>query len=622
MSDGRTTTVIFATAGHVDHGKTSLVKALTGIDTDRLAEEKARGLTIDLGFAYCHNDQSSIGFVDVPGHSKFISNMLAGVAAIDHALLVIAADDGPMPQTSEHVAILELLGIKTATVIISKTDRVDPDHLKETRQSIASFLATTPYAAAPIYEVSSLEGTGIAELLAHLWSLKSKRIPSDQEYFRLAIDRRFSVKGSGLVVTGSVFSGSVKLNDELRLMPSNLKVRVRAIHRQDTNADFAGPGDRCALNLSGDIDVERVERGQWVTNHPALPISKRLDAQIRLLTSEQIPLKTGLPVHIHLGAQHTTGRVFLLEQRQIEPGKSALVQLVSESPLSACYGDRFVIRDQSASRTLAGGWIVDPYSVQKGRSKPVRLKTLQQLALRTHEEQLPAIDDIIHAASEGISLEQLSNASNQTLLMSEHPIDDSGLSHHQDHVRTTQQATLTEVEKASQTQSQLRQVLGIRESYLKLVLNLLLAAGKISIHGNQISPAGQKSELSKPAAALWQKVEPILQREGSQPPVIHDLAKQVNLPPAALEKLLDGCVKQGLLVRPVKNRYFLAKTLDQIRQLAIEVADNEGGEFTVIQFRDKSGMGRNLCIELLEFLDGKGFTKRLGDKRIIQDINR
>ncbi|MFT5561032.1 MAG: selenocysteine-specific elongation factor [Litorivivens sp.] len=614
--------MIFATAGHVDHGKTSLVKALTGVDTDRLAEEKARGLTIDLGFAYFHKDQDSIGFVDVPGHSKFISNMLAGVAAIDHALLVIAADDGPMPQTAEHVAILELLGIAAAPVVISKTDRVSQEHLEQTRQSIQNFLSTTPYTMASVYEVSSIEGTGIAELQAHLWTLKSERVQTHEEYFRLAIDRRFSVKGSGLVVTGSVFSGTVKLNDELRLMPSNLKVRVRAIHRQDTSADFAGPGDRCALNLSGDVDTERVERGQWVTSHPALPVSRRLDGQIRLLASEQVPLKTGLPVHIHLGAQHTTGRVFLLEQRQIEPGESALAQIVCESPLSACYGDRFVIRDQSASRTLAGGWTVDPYSVQKGRSKPIRLMTLKQLALRTPDGQLPVLDDLIRVAVDGINLEHLSNALNQKLFVSKHPIDDSGLSHHQDQVKATQQAALIQIEKVSQTQSQLRQALGIRESFLKLILNQLLTAGEISVQGNQISPAGKQAELSKPAAALWQKVEPILQREGLQPPVIHDLAKQVNLPPAALEKLLDGCVKQGLLVRPVKNRFFLTQSLDQIRQLAIDVANSEGGEFTVIQFRDKSGMGRNLCIELLEFLDGKGFTKRLGDKRVIQDIHR
>ena len=614
--------MIFATAGHVDHGKTSLVKALTGVDTDRLAEEKARGLTIDLGFAYFHQDQKSIGFVDVPGHSKFISNMLAGVAAIDHALIVIAADDGPMPQTAEHVAILELLGIETATVVISKTDRVSSDHLNNTRQAIHNFLATTPYSAAPVYEVSSTEGTGIAELQTHLWTLKAKRIPSDHEYFRLAIDRRFSVKGSGLVVTGSVFSGSVNITDELRLGPSNLKVRVRAIHRQDTSADFAGPGDRCALNLSGDIDIERVERGHWITSHPALPVSRRLDGQIRLLASEQVPLKTGLPVHIHVGAQHTTGRVFLLEQRQIEPGESALAQIVSESPFSTCYGDRFVIRDQSASRTLAGGWTVDPYSVQKGRSKPVRLETLKQLAIRVPGERIPSLDALIRVASEGISLEQLSNASNQTLLVSEHPVDDSGLSHHHDHVNAMLQSTLKLVEKMSQTQSQLRQALGIRESYLKLILNQLLGAGKISTHGNQISPADKPLELSKPAAVLWQKVEPILRQEGLQPPVIHELAKQVNLPPAALEKLLDSCVKQGLLIRPVKNRYFLTETLVQVRKLAIEVANSENGEFTVIQFRDKSGMGRNLCIELLEFLDGKGFTKRLGDKRIIQDVDR
>ncbi|MFT5014255.1 MAG: selenocysteine-specific elongation factor [Patiriisocius sp.] len=611
--------MIFATAGHVDHGKTSLVKALTGVDTDRLAEEKARGLTIDLGFAYVHQNQQSIGFVDVPGHAKFISNMLAGVAAIDHALLVIAADDGPMPQTSEHVAILELLGIECATIVITKIDRVGPEDLAISRQSIQTLLATTLYVGSPIFEVSSTDGTGLEALKQHLWQLKSGRAESSQQYFRLAIDRRFSVKGSGLVVTGSVISGTVKVTDELRLMPSNTKVRVRTLHRQDTDATRANTGDRCALNLTGDVDIERVSRGQWITNHPELPVSTRLDAKLRLLTSELTPLKTGLPVHIHLGAQHTTGRVFLLELRQLNPGDSALCQIVSDAPISACYGDRFVVRDQSASRTVAGGWIVDPHSVQRGRSKPLRLEILNKMS---GKDPVSHLDQLISTAKGGINLTKLMYGLNQTSVESSYPTDESGLSHHQNHVAEFQKKILTLLKTSSLAQRDLRLSLEIKESFFKLILGQLIKTGKVEIDSTHVSLVGRSAGLSKPAEALWKKVEPILEKGSLQPPVIHELAKQVNLPTAALEKLLAECIKHGIVVRPIKNRYFLPRSLQHLRTQVAEVAAAAGGEFTVIQFRDQSKIGRNLCIELLEFLDSKGFTKRLGDKRIVQDMNR
>jgi len=611
--------MIFATAGHVDHGKTSLVKALTGVDTDRLAEEKARGLTIELGFAYVHHDQQSFGFVDVPGHAKFISNMLAGVAAIDHALLIIAADDGPMPQTTEHVAILELLGIESATIVITKIDRVGPENLATSRQSIQALLSASAYADSPVFEVSSTEGTGLDALKQHLWQLKSARAESSQRYFRLAIDRRFSVKGSGLVVTGSVFSGTVNVTDELRLMPSNTKIRVRTLHRQDTDATRANTGDRCALNLTGDVDIDKVSRGQWITNHPELPVSNRLDAKLRLLTSELTPLKTGLPVHIHLGAQHTTGRVFLLELRQLNPGDSALCQIVSDTPISACYGDRFVIRDQSASRTIAGGWIIDPHSVQRGRSKALRLAILNQLA---RKEPVSHLDQLISTAKEGIDLTKLLYGLNQTRVESNYPKDESGLSHHRDNLEEFQKKILALLKTSSLPQRDLRLNLGIKESFLKLILSQLIKTGKVEIDSTDVALVGQSAGLSKPAAALWKKVEPILETSSLQPPVIHELAKQVSLPPAALDKLLAECIKHGLVVRAVKNRYFLPKSLQHLRTQVAKVATAEGGEFTVIQFRDQSKIGRNLCIELLEFLDSKGFTKRLGDKRIVQDINR
>lgn len=613
--------MIFATAGHVDHGKTSLVRALTGIDTDRLAEEKARGLTIDLGFAYIHKNDASIGFVDVPGHSKFISNMLAGVAAIDHALIIVAADDGPMPQTEEHIHILQLLGIEHATVVVTKIDRVTEAHLNDSKQSITTLLANSPFSQSPIFEVDSLNSVGISELSEYLWQLKTANRENRQQYFRLAIDRRFSVKGSGLVVTGSVFSGEVNLNDDLQLMPNLSKVRARGLHRQDTEAIFAGPGDRCAINLAGDVDIDQVHRGQWVTNHPALPVSTRIDVEVSLLSSELIPAKTGLPVHLHLGAQHTTGRMFLLSQRQISPGETALAQLVCDAPLSSCFGDRFVLRDQSASRTLAGGRVLNPYSVNKGRSKAQRIEQLDYLAQLKQPDALELLT-LLNVASDGLDLKRLANAMNRPAFDQDFPTDDQGLSYHPENIARLEKQLVSKLEQKALNQTQLRIDLGIRESLLKLVVQNLKFQKKIELAGNEISLAGKSNSLPAPAAKLLAKVEPILTQDGLQPPVLHELAKQVNLPPPAVEKLLDSCVKQGLLVRPVKNRFFLPDTMHAIRLLAIEVAEKQGGQFSVIQFRDQSGIGRNLCIELLEHLDGKGFTKRLGDQRIIQDINR
>lgn len=619
--------MIFATAGHVDHGKTSLVKALTGIDTDRLAEEKTRGLTIDLGFAYLHKDKQSIGFVDVPGHSKFISNMLAGVAAIDHALIIVAADDGPMPQTAEHVQILQLLGIEHATIVITKIDRVSEAHLEASKQSVRNLLSSTIFDGSLLFEVDSLQNVGIASLYEHLWERESALRTDvanrdvDESFFRLAIDRRFSVKGSGLVVTGSVFSGQVSVSDELKLMPDGARVRVRGLHRQDTDAQQAGPGDRCAVNLAGDVELARVHRGQWITNHPALPVSTRLDIEVSMLESESGPVKTGLPVHIHLAAQHTTGRLFLLEQRQLAPGETALAQLVCEAPLSSCFGDRFVLRDQSASRTLAGGKVVDPYSVKKGRSKPQRITELAFIAQLERDKKLD-LNILLGLAPDGINLEQLASGFNRPRFETDYPTDDQRISYHPDRLKQLVQEAIKIITKNPVSAAKLRQTLAVRENLLKLVIQQMKATGQVDVNGNEISIPGKSNSLPAPAAKLMEKVKPILQREGLQPPVLHELAKQVNLPAPAVEKLLDSCVKQGILVRPVKNRFFLLDTMQEIRLLAIKVAEAEGGKFTVIQFRDHSGIGRNLCIELLEHLDGKGFTKRLGDQRIIQDKNR
>jgi selenocysteine-specific elongation factor len=313
--------MIIATSGHVDHGKTSLVRSLTNIETDNLEEEKARGLTIDLGYAYIQQEKTddsennlSIGFVDVPGHSRFISNMLAGVAGIDFGLLVIAADDGPMPQTLEHLAILDLLGISKGIIALTKIDRVDDERINVVKNQIKELVMGTLLADADILEVSSTNGDGIEKLKKELWRHAEEHQSQPIEgYFRLAIDRKFSIKGAGLVVTGSVYSGTVSENDDLWLLPSRSPVRVRSIRRQNASASRGFSGDRCAINITGDFDRSLISRGSWLSNTPDLPLTNRIDAKIKILRDETKPLKNGTPVHVHCGAAHATGRLATLD---------------------------------------------------------------------------------------------------------------------------------------------------------------------------------------------------------------------------------------------------------------------------------------------------------------------
>jgi selenocysteine-specific elongation factor len=610
--------MIYATAGHVDHGKTSLVKALTDIDTDRLAEEKARGLTIDLGFAYCEVAGERYGFVDVPGHAKFISNMLAGVSTIDHALIVIAADDGPMPQTLEHIDILKLLGLQDATIIVTKVDRVSSDHLATTQRKIREVLANSPFGNAKVFLTSAETGEGIEALKQYLFGKTVRHPASTQGYFRLAVDRRFTIKGAGIIVTGSVFSGEIEVGAELWLMPQQKKVRLRGLHRQDQTANKARRGDRCALNITGDVEAAEIHRGNWLTTHPAMPTSQRVDVELTVLESETAAVRTGAPVHFHVGADHTLGRVFLLNQRLLTPGETALAQIKLDTVINTVYGDRFVIRDQSASRTLGGGRVIDPISVIRGRSKPERLTYLNHL---THMEQFDAAELLLKCPS-GVDLERLLQNLNEPQGFDSFARDKEGKHHHSEHVSALKGAVLKLIQNGPASTPDIARALGQRQALLQLVLDDLLSEKKLSTSAGKYALPESEPELSKPAATLWQKVRPILQQDPLQPPVISELAKQMNLPPAALEKLLSECVKQGLVVRPVKNRFFVSEVLVQLRQQAQKVAEANGGEFTVIQFRDASGIGRNLCIELLEHLDNKGFTKRLGDKRIIQDIDR
>ncbi|MEM9621389.1 MAG: selenocysteine-specific translation elongation factor, partial [Pseudomonadota bacterium] len=347
--------MIVTLAGHVDHGKTSLVRTLTGVDTDRLEQEKERGLTIDLGFAYI--DEGRIGFVDVPGHHRFIHNMVAGVASHQYALMVIAADDGPMPQSKEHLDILSLVGIQQGCIALTKTDRVDPARLDAVQQEIQQLTQGTFLDQAPVFTTSTEIQDSTAPLLAHLQAQADHLSQqADSAPFRLAIDRRFVVHGAGLVITGTVHTGSVTENATLVHFPSGREVRVRSIRAQDQEVKQAGPGDRCALNITG-INLEDVERGHWLCAEQT-PNFVELTVNLQVLPDFPRPLRHWTPVHIYHATSHTTGKVALLDSNRLQPGEEALVDLICDEPLAARLGDHLVLRDFGLDLTLGGGAVV------------------------------------------------------------------------------------------------------------------------------------------------------------------------------------------------------------------------------------------------------------------------
>ncbi|OYX86638.1 MAG: selenocysteine-specific translation elongation factor, partial [Azorhizobium sp. 35-67-5] len=370
--------MIIGTAGHIDHGKTSLVKALSGVDTDRLKEEKARGISIDLGFAYLPVDgEQTLGFIDVPGHEKFVHTMLAGASGIDFALLVVAADDGVMPQTREHLAIIDLLGISHGIVALTKADLADAARLADVSAQIAATVAGTSLEGAGILPVSSATGAGIADLKARLVEAAHHLDHRDAGgRLRLAVDRSFTLAGAGTVVTGTILSGTVRTGDLVKVSPSGRDARVRSIRAQDTPAEIGRAGDRCGLNLAGpSMSRDAIARGDVVLDPTLHAPTDRIDALLKVLPGEKKAISQWLPVRFHTAAREVGGRVVLLGD-PIAPGGSGHVQIVLEEPIATASGDRFVVRDTSAQRTIGGGRLLDLRPPSRKRRTPQRLAQL------------------------------------------------------------------------------------------------------------------------------------------------------------------------------------------------------------------------------------------------------
>lgn len=628
--------MIVGTAGHVDHGKTALVKALTGIDTDRLPDEKRRGLSIDLGFAYRPIANGRVlGFVDVPGHERFIRNMLAGVTGIDRALVVVAADDGPMPQTIEHLAILDLLGVSDGVVALTKIDRVDRDRIDALSAQLETLLSGTSLAGAPIVAVSAVSGAGIPELRARL-EATARRAAERQSsgHFRLAIDRAFTLPGVGLIVTGMVFSGAVRAGDRLVLSPSGIPVRVRGIHAQNREATEAGAGQRAALNISGrGVRKEDARRGGWLLAEPVHAPTRHLDVRLRLLRSEGRRLEHWTPAHVHLGAAALGGRIALLQRRGVEPGAEALAQLVLERPIGALRGDRFILRDQSARRTIAGGRVVDPFAPARGRAKPERIAYLRAME---RSDAKAALTEVLDHAPGGVDLGRFARARNLTpdameALVAGVPMVRIGAKEAPTAVSARRWGALSRqvldaVDGRGEDRPHGR---GLKEqvfrrtmrervpmSVLDAVIADLIGDGKLARGGPLLHRPERVLELTSADASLWARVRPLLEGNGRRPPAVGEIAVALALETRSVERFLFRARRMGLVVRVAENRFFTPEAILRLAQ-AVEAlaAPESGGVFAASAFRDRCGIGRNLSIQVLEFFDAEGFTHRVGKTR-------
>ena len=632
--------MIIATAGHVDHGKTELVKALTGIDTDRLLEEKARGLSVDLGFAY-HTlpDNTILGFVDVPGHDNFIRNMLAGVAGIDLGLLVVAADDGVMPQTREHLAILSLMEVRQYIVALTKIDRVSSGRVYDVADQVDRLLTAQGHEGVTIYPVCAPENQGIGELMKALKSrVKAANAAwTAEHHFRMSIDRVFTLKGVGLVVTGMVFSGAVRKGESMTLSTDGSQVRVRGIRVLNTASNGAKAGERCAINIAGrGLNKEVVRRGNWLM-HPSLYApTRRIDVEVKVLASETGPLKHWTPTHLHIGADHLSARVAVLSGGAIPAGGQGLAQLVVSRDAFAVHGDTFVLRDQSAQRTIAGGRVIDPFSPKRGRSRPARIAALNAMQHRNVTDALRALTD---GSETGVLLTPFSVAYNLPAPRLDMLIDRLSLRRVG---QQSKQRVFCETQwhrlgakvvgavkgfhrskpmspGASVKDIQLALSPHIETSILEVLLGTLVEEQRLNSRGTRFHLPSHNIRISVRDQRLLDRVAPKLAPRSGTPLSLHQAAADLKVDLETLEMTLKTASRLGKMVLIGKNRYapthFVAKLGVVAERLAANSADRC---FTTAEYRKQTTLGRNFVIDVLEYFDQIGFTERNGNTRYIR----
>ena len=637
--------MIVGTAGHIDHGKTLLVKALTGVDTDRLKEEKARGITIELGFAYVPlaagqdgaeaTSSRMLGFVDVPGHERFVHTMLAGAASVEFVVLVVAADDGVMPQTREHLQIVDLLGISEGVVALNKIDLVDASRRLEVEAEIRAALAGSSLAGADILPVSARNGEGIADLKRRLVEeAESRPDRASSGAFRMALDRSFTVAGSGTVVTGTVVAGKVAVGDQVVALPRGIQARVRSLHANGREATSAKGGDRAALNLAS-IERADLTRGDWLVSPAHVAMTTRFDAELRLLAGEPRALRTWTPVHVHLGTSAVAARIVLLEADTLPPGGRALAQIVLDAPVPARSGDRFVIRDDGAERTMGGGTVVDPRAPQRKRRTPERRALLEALRIA---DPATSFDRLTELPPGVVSLDAFLVDRGLEAGFGDDLIADLELI-----------ATTIDGERWTVTSDRLGELMrsaadalsryhaahpeqsGMARDALRLAmvprlpkpafaaaLQLLADAKAVIVQAGSVRLPSHTSSLGAADQKLWERMLKLIEDDRYRPPQVREMAEQLGQPVANVRKLAKTMARLGNIVEIATDRFFLRGALVDLGLRAKDLADrNPGRMFTAAEFRDAAGSGRNVGIQILEYFDRQGLTLRKGDERSV-----
>ena len=619
---------VIGTAGHVDHGKSTLVQALTGIDTDRLREEKERGLTIDLGFAWLTLPSGrEVSIVDVPGHERFIKNMLAGVGAIDLAMLLVAANESVMPQTREHLAILDLLRVKRGLVVISKKDLVDQEMLELVMAEVEDVLMGTTLEGAPMVPVSAFTGEGLPELQETLdLLLETTEARRDSGKPRLSIDRSFTMSGFGTVVTGTLIDGALSAGQEVEILPSGKASRVRGLQSHRTKVDRAMPGRRLAINLSG-LSPDELQRGDVLTVPGWLRPTIAMDVRLRLLADAPRPLRHNNPVTLHTGAAETVARVRLLDQDEVRPGEETWAQVRLQDPLAVVKGDYFVIR--SSDMTMGGGTVVEPYAkrhrrhhlptrerleiLEQGSEEDVLLQTLQTLEpcdLRTLSNRANLSTDDVRAKLETLASETLVVILGDQGLGGQRSVlySNSGWSALTDKTRIALESYHKEHPLRSGIQKEeLRSRLNLPAQVFPLALLRLAGAGQVTEEGNVVRSPNHQIELND---GQKRRIDAYVAGLRSNP---YSPSTDVSLD----EDLLALLVDQGRVVRVNESVIFDAGAYQEMLDRIVATA-KERGKINVAEVRDMFGTSRKYAVSLLEFLDQRRITRRVGDDRVLR----
>ncbi|HTD03196.1 selenocysteine-specific translation elongation factor, partial [Undibacterium sp.] len=589
--------MIVGTAGHIDHGKTTLTRALTGVDTDRLKEEKARGISIELGYAYTPLPNGDVlGLIDVPGHEKLIHTMAAGASGIDHALLVIAADDGIMPQTREHLAILELLGVRQGTVALTKIDRVDEERVAAVESDIAALLATTVFAGARIFRTqANADGdAGVASLKQHLTDI-AQAMPRrhDKRLFRLAIDRVFTLSGQGTIIAGTALAGSVATGDTLLLAPSGEAVRVRSIHAQNRAAEVGHAGQRLALNLAG-VDKERITRGDWVLAPAMAECSDRVDVELFMQADAGLTLKSWSPVHVHLGAAHRTAHVLMLDsdtsRDSIAPGQHTRAQLVFDAPVHAVPGDRFVLRNAQATRTIAGGRVLDPFGAARKRRSAARQSWLDTLRLYLESDDAAML---LQNSSLGVRLATLIRLTHLPAEQLQCAGDVVRIKLHGDEALLISAAALEALANRTiaalrgfhekfpdETGPQIGRLKRIVEPALdealwKYLIQTLCSSARLVQQGPWLRLPEHATELKPQEQLLADRLLGSLLAAGFDPPWVRELAREHHTPEMAVRDLLRKLAMRGQAYQIVRDLFYHPQRIAELSQLIADVAKDE-----------------------------------------------